>query len=214
MKMIYHVPEPVFWLWLSGVVFLIMGILLIVGPYRKERTDLMNAFLGFLLGMGVFHILGGAAMLYMVPALMYIASIAAITGSAFVLKFPLNSIVNEEKRNTLFYVALLIGWGLIGYLLLNNATMDLVMNAAAIYMIVSSGLISGFYMIAHGFRINDPATKIKCIGGGCSIVFCCFVTHIIVLLAGLTIFAKVFMVLTPITLALSVVLARRFVRGA
>jgi hypothetical protein len=221
MFMIAHIPEQVFWLWLSGVVFLVMAVLLIMGPYKRERSDLMNAFLGFLLGMGAFHVLGGASMLYEIPILMYIAALCAITGSVFVFKFPLSELVSTERRKTLFNLALLIGWVMVGVLLFMNASPMLVMNAAAIFMIVVSGAISGFYMVVRGLKINDPATKIKCIGGGCSIVLCCLVTHLIVILIGFNILAqsfmtlaKVFMVLTPITLVLSVLLARRFVKGS
>lgn len=213
MVMVAGFPEPVFWLSLSGVVFLTMAIILLVGPFRRERNTLMNAFLGFLGGMAAFHIFGAIAMYKGIPLLMYVASFAAITGSAFVFKFPLSAIINPVKRQMLFLLALLVGWGVLVYLLYTSADMGTVMNAAAIYMVIVSGLISGFYMLAQGLRINDPAAKIKCIGGGCSIIFCCLITHLIVILIGFTALAKLFMILTPITVVLSVVVARRFVRG-
>lgn len=211
MKMIVNLPEPVFWLWLSGAVFIIMALVLLIGPYNKERNELMTAFLGFLIGMGLFHILGGASMLWGKISLMYLAAFAAVTGSAFVLKFPLTAI-GEGARRTIFYIAMLAGWVMIISMILLNSTMDLVMRNAAIYMIIVSGAISGFYMVAQGFRINDPSVKLKCIGGGCSIIFCCLLTHLIVILIGMTALAKLFMVLTPITLVLSVVMARRIAR--
>lgn len=211
---IAHLPEPIFWLWISGVVFSIMAIVLISGPFKKDRSELMNAFLGFLGGMALFHILGGASMYWEVPILMYIGSFAAVTGSAFVFKFPLSALLKDSTRKMLFYIALLTGWSMIAYMLINSYSSMHVMDAAAIYMIIVSGAISGFYMIFQGLRINDPASKIKCIGGGCSIVFCCLLTHLIVLTIGMTALAKLFMVLTPITLVLSVVVARRFAQGA
>jgi len=212
--MVGVLPESVFWLWISGAVFLIMAVILLSGPFRRERNKLMSAFLGFLGGMAIFHLLGGAAMYWNIPILMYVASFAAITGSAFVFKFPLSAIISPTTRDSLFLLSLLVGWGMLTWMLFNSYEMGSVMNAAAFYMIVVSGLISGFYMIVQGLRINDPATRIKCIGGGCSIVFCCLLTHLILMYIGFTVLAKLFMILTPITVVLSVIVARRFVRTA
>lgn len=208
-----NLPEPIFWLWLSGIVFFIMAVVLLTGPFRHDRSELMNAFLGFLGGMSIFHLLGGASMYWDLPLLMYLGSFGAVTGSAFVFKFPLSAILNDGTRKALFYVALLVGWAMIAFMLLNSYEPMMVMDIASIYMIIVSGTLSGFYMIFQGFRINDSSSKIKCIGGGCSIVFCCLLTHLIVITIGMTALAKLFMVLTPITLVLAVLVARRFAKN-
>jgi hypothetical protein len=85
---------------------------------------------------------------------------------------------------------------------------DMPMVVGSIYMMVNSGLIGGAYLIWKGLSFKQPAYKIKCIGAGCSVFFCCFLTHIIVLTVGMTVFAKLFMVLTPVTVVLSIVFGR------
>tara|TARA_Y100000310_G_scaffold328026_1_gene395373 strand:- start:19 stop:681 length:663 start_codon:yes stop_codon:yes gene_type:complete len=203
-----NLPNEVFWLWLSGLIFLVMTLIFRLGFYYREKSELMTAFLGFLGGMSIFHIFGGASMLWDNPFLMYVAVFVAVSGSALVVKFPLLSIPNVKLRKTLFYAALMIAWGLVLWLLVYGANPMLSMKVASIYMIFFSG-ISGIYMIWKGFFIKEPANKIKCLGGGCSIWFCCFLTHILVLAVGMIVLAKLFMVLTPVVLVLTVYIARK-----
>lgn len=210
MEIIMALPVPVFWFWISGLVFLCATVILLVGPFRHDRSDLMNAFLSFLVGMTLFHLLGGAALYWNIPILMYVATLSTVTGSAFVLKFPLSSIMSERVRNRLFYIALIIGWGMVAWLLLNSFQIDQVMAAGAIYMIIVSGAISGFYMLIESLKIGDPATRIKCVGGGSSIILCCLIAHLVILAIGFTILAQLFLTLTPLTLILSIYVARLY----
>ncbi len=208
MDFLSSLPNEVFWLWLSGLTFFITALVFLLGPWRREKSELMSAFLGFLGGMSLFHLFGGASMLWGNPFLMYIAVFAATTGSAFVVKFPLLSIANAQLRKMLFYAALTIAWVLVLWLLVSGADPMVSMKAASLYMIVFSGL-SGAYMVWKGFLFKEPDTRIKCLGGGCSIWFCCFLTHLLVLTVGMIALAKLFMVLTPVTLVLTVYIARR-----
>ena len=203
------IPNEVFWLWLSGLVFFVMTAIFLAGPFRRDKSELMQGFLGFLGGIAWFHIWLGASMYWGSDFLAILASLGAVTGSAFLLKFPLLVIANEQTRKMIFYIALAIGWVLIAWLLLTSAPVMKAMMAGAIYMIVVSGGLSGFYIVWRGFHLQDPALKIKCIGGGCSVVLCCFFTHLIVLTIGMTIIAKTFMVLTPISMIGAVLIARK-----
>ena len=208
MELFLNLPNEVFWLWLSGATFLVMTLVFLLGPWRREKSELMGAFLGFLGGMSLFPLLRGASMLWENPFLMYLAAFAATTGSAFVVKFPLLSIANIKLRKIFFYAALTIAWILVLWLLVSGADPMVSMKAASVYMIVFSGL-SGAYMVWKGFLFKEPTTKIKCLGGGCSIWFCCFLTHSLVLTVGMIALAKLFMILTPITLVFTVFIARR-----
>lgn len=201
---ISSLPTPIFWLWFSGLLFSLMTVLFFLVSYQKQKNELMTAFLGFLVGMASFHVLGGASMYWENPLLMYLGSLGAVTGSAFVFKFPLTSAVNKRVQQRLFFLVLVTGWLLVLAMLITNVDTITSMAWASIYMIMFSGSISGTYIIWKGFRLNDPDLKIKCIGGGCSIWFCCFLTHVIVLTIGMTGLAKFFMVMTPITLVASV----------
>ena len=188
-----------------------MTLIFLLGPWRREKSELMTAFLGFLGGMSLFHLVGGASMLWGNPLLMYVAAFAATTGSASVVKFPLLSIADRTLRKTLFYATLAIAWTLVLWLLVSGADPMTSMKAASIYMIIFSGL-SGAYMVWKGFLFKEPDAKIKCVGGGCSIWFCCFLTHLLVLTVGMVALAKLFMILTPVTLVLTVYVARTLSR--
>ena len=200
-------PNDIFWLFLSGFIFLVMALVFLIGPYRQEKDELMDAFIGFLGGMSLFHLFGGLSMLLGNPFLMYIGSFGALTGSAFIVKFPLLSVSNRKLRQTSFYVALALGWLLIVWMFISNSDIMTSMRLASIYMIVFSGL-SGAYIIWKGFQFPKLGTRIKCVGGGSSIWFCCFLTHSIVLTVGMIGLAKIFMVLTPVTLVLAVLIGR------
>jgi len=172
----------------------------------------MQGILGFLAGMASFHLLMGASMYWTNTTLAILAAFGAITGSAFLLKFPLLVLPSLAVRKSLFYGALAIGWLLMIWLLLFQGGLQTAMMTGAIYMIVVSGTISGFYIVWKGFHLEDPALKVKCIGGGCSILSCCFLAHLIVLTVGLNVFAKTFIVLAPVALIVVVYLARMMER--
>lgn len=200
--------SPVFWLLISGFIFLTMTIIVLLGYYLRQKDDLMTAFLGFLAGMSAFHILGGFAMFYENPILMYLASFGAMTGSAFVMKFPLTAIMDKKIRQTLFMGSLAIAWILVIWMFAAAQDPMTSMKIASVYMIVFSGAISGTYIIWRGLHLKERSVKVKCIGGGCSLWLCCFLTHLIVITIGMTALAKLFMVMTPITLSISVIVAR------
>ncbi len=214
MSFLFDLPNEVFWLLFSGLAFLAMTLVFLLGSYRREKSELTTSFLGFLGGMSIFHLFGGASMLWGNPLLMYVATFGATTGSAFVIKFPLLSVADAKLRKTLFYGALIIAWVLVLWLLVSGADPMFSMKAGSLYMIIFSGL-SGAYMVWKGFRFRELDTKVKCLGGGCSIWFCCFLTHLLVLTVGMIALAKLFMILTPITLVVTVYVARRLTaRGA
>lgn len=207
-NLVLGLPDPIFWLLLSGVVFLTMTLIFLAGPFRRDRSELMQGFLGFLAGMSCFHLFLAAGMYQGNMLLNIVAAFGAMTGSAFLLKFPLLEVASNAVRKGLFYIALAAGWGLTAWLLLSVTDPMLPMMVGAVYMIVISGALGGFYIVWKGLHFQSPALKIKCIGGGCSIIFCCFFTHIIVLTIGMTVLAKAFMVLTPVSLVLALFLGR------
>lgn len=204
----WTLPDPIFWLLSSGLVFLAMTIIFLLGPFRKDKSELMQGFLGFLAGMSCFHLFLAAAMYQMNVLLAVLAAFGAMTGSAFLLKFPLLAMASDTTRKNLFYAALAIGWGLTAWLLITAMDPMLPMMVGATYMIIVSGALGGFYIVWKGLHFSDPALKVKCVGGGCSIIFCCFLTHIIVLTVGMTVLAKTFMILTPVSLVAALYIAR------
>ena len=201
-------PEAVFWLLLSGLIFLTMTIIFLLGPFRTDRSELMQGFLGFLGGMTWFHIFLGIGMYQGSHNFNTLAAFGAVTGSAFLLKFPLLALQNKVVRKNLFYTVLGIGWLMILWLFFFPHQPETPMIVGSIYMIIVSGAIGGSYILWKGFQLEDPALKIKCIGGGCSVILCCFLTHIIVLTVGMTILAKTFMLLTPVELIFALYFAR------
>lgn len=119
MSFLTQLPTPVFWLLFSGIVFFTMAVIILVRSYFENRDELMNAFLGFLVGMSAFHLLGGFSMLFENPILMYVASFGAMTGSAFIVKFPLTAILDRKIRQVLFTGALALAWIFVAWMFIS-----------------------------------------------------------------------------------------------
>lgn len=201
-----NINSDTFWLLQSGIIFFIMTMIFLAGPFQRERNELMYGILGFLTGMTWFHIFLALGMHFENRLLNVIAAFGAMTGSAFLLQFPLTSFASQKLRKNIFYGALVVAWFISALLLLFAHSPMTPMIVGSIYMIIVSGTIGGVYFVWKGLTFKQFAYKIKCIGGGCSIIFCCLFTHLIVLTIGMTVLAKVFMLLTPISVVLAVVL--------
>lgn len=201
-----NINSDTFWVLQSGIVFFIMTMIFLAGPFQRERNELMYGILGFLAGMTWFHIFLALGMYFENGLLNVIAAFGAMTGSAFLLQFPLTSFANQQLRKNIFYGALVSAWFITILLLLFAHDPKTPMIVGSIYMIIVSGAIGGVYFVWKGLTFKQSGYKIKCIGGGCSIIFCCLFTHLIVLTIGMTVLAKFFMILTPISVVLAVVL--------
>jgi len=204
---ILGVPGAIFWLWFSAF-FYSIAVLFFWNPLKKEKTELMYAFFAFLFGMAVFHILLGFGFLWNSHFLIILGAFAALTGTAYTLKFPLTALRNHLARKILFYIALTIAWLIVAWLIIFPHMMETMFWLVFGYMILVSGGISGFYIVWTGFKLKERWLKIKCIGGGSAIITCCFVADLMFLLMGMSVLGEIFMALAPMILISSIYLGR------
>lgn len=204
MSMFFELPVPVFWLWFSALVYLV-SIGLFWSSFRRERSQLMNAFMGFLVGMAWLHLFIGAGLYWGQMFLSHIGFLGGLTGVAYTLKFPLSAL-SESKRKPLFYLGLTSAWLIVGWMLLFPHKPSTMIWVGYIYMITVAGLISSIYIIWRGIKARNTWVKVKGIGGGIGIMSCCFLADILVLYVLVTgismgvVTGHFFMWLAPIVL--------------
>lgn len=194
-EIILGLPGDVFLLWLSASFYLVV-ILILLRSLHQVKNELMQAFNAFLYGMAAFHVFLGAGLYFNNSALIHFGAFAALTGSAFTLKFPLSSL-STLWQYLGFYLALAVAWGIILWALLFSVPIDLILKIVLAYMIIITGG-AGFYIIFVGIRSSDPAAKIKCLGGGLGMVACCFVADLLVFFRGVTMFGEFLMSVAPL----------------
>jgi len=195
---ILGLPGAVFWLWLSAFFYLI-AIIFFWNPFRQEKTELLSAFFAFLVGMAAFHILLGAGFYWNELLLIHLGSFAAVTGAAFTFKFPLTAL-SRSSRRPLFYLALILGWLIIVWMLIFPHQTQTMLLLVLGYMIVVSGGIAGIYIIWNGFRAKENWVEVKCVGGGAGLITCCLAADLLVLFAGVSVLGEVLMALAPVIL--------------
>jgi len=206
-EMVMGLPAEVFWLLVSGLIFLGIALFLFLGPYRKQKDELTIAVVGYFGSMALFQIFGAFSMLWGNPLLMYLGSFAAVTGSTFVAKFPLSALSNKGLRQVLYLGTVASAWTLVAWMFISGLDPEASMRAAIIYMIILGGAISGTYMVWKGFHLKESETKVKCLGGGFSLWICCFGNHFLELLLGLTVIGTFIMISVPLALLVAILLA-------
>lgn len=209
---ILGLPETVFWLWFSAF-FYSAAMLFFLEPLLKEKNELMLSFFAFLAGMAFFHIFLGVGLYLNNMLFIHLGALAALTGAAFTLKFPLTSL-SESKRKPVFYSALAIAWLIMVYLLIFPHEMKTMLWLVLGYMVIVSGGIAGFYIIWQGLKAKETWVKVKCIGGGGGLFICCFVADVLVLLVGVSVLGELFMALAPVILILAIYLGRYLQRAS
>lgn len=205
-QIFFGLPAPVFLLWLSAA-FYIITIVLLWKHASQEKSDLMTALNAFLYGMASFHIFLGIGFYLNNLFLIYLGSFAALTGSAFTLKFPLSTFQNFW-RPVGFYIALTIAWSLIIWLLISTPPVSATISVVLLYMIVVTGF-AGLYTIWVGIRAKENWVRVKCLGGGGGMVTCCLFADLLVLLEGVTVLGEILMSVAPLILLVSLWWGRR-----
>ncbi|HLP43953.1 MAG TPA: hypothetical protein VK145_01620, partial [Candidatus Nanoarchaeia archaeon] len=121
--MIWGVSLSAFLMALSGVVYLLCGLLL-WKTVRQEKNELVNALFAFLMYQAVNMFFMGLQMHTMNMLYSNIAALAVFIGSAYMLKFPLSRL-SATTRKVTFYLTLAFVIGLFAWFM---QTMDRQMN--------------------------------------------------------------------------------------
>jgi hypothetical protein len=209
---ILGLPGAVFWLWFSALIYGI-AIILILGPLRREKSELMYAFFAFLAGMAWLHLFIGAGTYWKQMLLSHIGFFGGLTGTVYTLKFPLLAL-SESKRKPLFYLALIVAWLIVVWMLIFPHKSPAMIWVGYLYMITTAGLISGFYIVWQGIKAKESWVKVKTIGGGAGVITCCLAADVLVLYTLATgiklwiVSGHFFMWLAPVILILAIYLGR------
>lgn len=68
---------------------------------------------------------------------------------------------------------------------------------------------TGAFMVIYSIKLSTLSLRVKSLGAGIGIIFCCIVSDILVLLNGHSITAQVFIALSPIITIFSVSYGRK-----
>ena len=184
----------------------IIGIAVTWRTYRGEPNELMTAFMAFLVSMALALSLMAAAMLWGIPMLGMLGTVAILVGSVIMLRFPL-SYLDPTKRSTMFAVSSVLAFLFLFFMMVVPAGQRLMADLVMWFMIIVNGVVVSLFMIQVGLVAQERWFKVKTIGGGAGIASCCFVSHIAALLGMVTVMA-VFQFMAPIIIASSIHLGK------
>lgn len=206
-EFVLGIPGEVFLIFVSAF-FYVVAVALFWQQYQRSKDELMAAFLAFLAGMAAFHLALGVGSYYQNNSLVLLGLFAALTGSTFTLKFVLARF-KEGVRGVLFYVMLGLVWVAFIAALFLVVPVSFVLTATLWYMIMTTGIIVGMYVVVRGFRSKERPVQIKCVGGGLGMITCCLVADITVLTSGVSVLGEALMSIAPIMIIASVYYGRQ-----
>ena len=203
---ILGLPQTSLTLWISAVIY-VFSMIVIRLPLRDKNNPLVLSFFSFLAGMAIFHLLLGAGHYFHSTQLVHAGIFFVLTGSAFMVRFPLSNHPKFEKAG--FGAMLLIAWSISLLLIIYPHHSETVMSMAVFaYLMIAAGF-SGGYMIIQGLSCTEIWMKIKAVGGGIGLIICAFMANIFVFFSGFSLIPALLVILAPMILLCSVLMGRR-----
>ncbi|MBI4128347.1 MAG: hypothetical protein HY459_04775 [Parcubacteria group bacterium] len=185
MDTILGIPVNVFLLWLAALAYAI-GVIFFLDSYRKERGELMIAFLAFVTSMAFANFFMGAGEYWQIPLFMQLGTLAIFVGSAFMLKFPLTALPPSLRR-PLFWVSLILFLLFAAWLIVAPLGQRLAPQLSMWFMVVINGILVGGYLVWAGLKATERWKRMKAVGGGIGVATCCVASH------GAAVFGAVFL---------------------
>lgn len=204
--MIWGVSLSAFLMALSGVVYLLCGLLL-WKTVRQEKNELVNALFAFLMYQAVNMFFMGLQMHTMNMLYSNIAALAVFIGSAYMLKFPLSRL-SATTRKVTFYLTLAFVIGLFAWFMQTMDRQMNLMNFTLWYDMVVNGLVVGGSVIWFAIKSQERTTKLKAWGGGTGVTSCCVVANG-AMLTGAMLTSSVFAFLAPVLILGTLMFKRR-----
>lgn len=185
----------------------IIGIVATWRTYRKEPNELMAAFMAFLISMAISLAFMAGAMLWGIPLLGMIGTVAILVGSVIMLRFPF-SYFEPTTRSIMFGTAVVLAFLFLFFMMVVPAGQRLMSDLVMWFMIIVNGIMVSLFMIQRGLAAQARWFKVKTIGGGVGIASCCLVSHLAAL-NGMMMLMAVSQFMAPIIIAVSIHLGRR-----
>ncbi|MDP2593663.1 MAG: hypothetical protein Q8P52_03380 [bacterium] len=195
----------VFLMYAAGVFYAFCAFL-VLKSYRRERNELLGAFLAFLVYQALAMIFMGIEFHTMNLLYGEIAALAVFVGSAYMMKFPFSSF-SKGTRRIVFFVTLIVSVMIFTWFLQTPERKTLLMPFVLWYDIVVNGLVVGGAILIFGMRIGPPQ-KIKALGGGAGVVSCCVVANAS-MLSGAFLTSAFFQFLAPVLIISALVFAKK-----
>ncbi|MDP3996428.1 MAG: hypothetical protein Q8P86_01890 [bacterium] len=203
--MVLGLHLDVFLMYAAGVFYALCAFL-VLKSYRRERGELLGAFLAFLTYQALAMIFMGIEFHTMNLLYGEIAAVAVFVGSAYMIKFPFSSF-SRGTRRIVFLLTLIVSLAIFTWFLLTPERKMLLMPFVLWYDIIVNGLVVGGAIIIFGMRVGPPQ-RMKALGGGAGVVSCCVVANAS-MLSGAFITSAFFQFLAPVLIIGSLVFARK-----
>jgi hypothetical protein len=202
LPVVFGMQLDIFLMTISGVFYLICAALL-WKPYREEKNELVGALFAFLCYQAVSMFFMGIEMHTMNMAYGYVATLAVLLGSVYMLKFPLRGF-SEKTRKLAFRSFLVIAIIVYIWLLQNTSIM---MKFTLWYDIIINGVIVGGSILLLAFATQEFWNRVKALGGGSGVVTCCIAANG-AMLTGAYLTGTIFGFLAPVIILFTFGLAR------
>lgn len=194
-------------MWGAGIVYLV-AVAMVWRAWREERSELMDAFLAFLLSMAAALLFMGGAGYWQSTALGYVGGFAILLGSVYMLRFPLLSFPSSLRR-PLFWLALLVALGLFLWLLFVPSGQRAMSSFLMWYMIIVNGFSVGFFIFFAGMMAQEKWFRVKAAGGGAGVATCCVFSHVAVM-SGSANVGALLQFIAPLIIVAAVSLGRHY----
>lgn len=183
----------------SAAILYLVGMVVFLPIFAKERSDLTVAVLAFFASMAAGLSLLGSGDLLALPIFTYLGVFAIMTGSCFMLRLPFTALP-RPLRPLAFYASLAISWLLLGWLIMTTSGRAMLLPATMAYMMIINGGITSGYLMTVGLRSRLPTVKVKATGGGLGIASCCIGSHAATIAGAPAIVAATFQLAAPLVL--------------
>lgn len=194
------------------MVSMIYGALLLVlmKPFKEDKSELMKAFLAFIVSIMVANIFIGIGFFNKSIIFAFLGTFAIFTGSAFMLKFPISAFP-DHYRKSLFYLSIIAFYAIIAWLMISASGRAVMPRFSIWFMVIVNGFITGLYMIYVGLQSQERWLRVKATGGGLGVAACCLASHIMFSteLVSLLVMGAMFGIASPFIMLYSVIAGRR-----
>ncbi len=194
-------------LMLASGIFYLLCVFFVWKSYKKDKNELVGALLAFLVYQAFNMVLMGLEIHTMNIIYSNLAALSVFIGSAYMLKFPFSSF-SKGTRNTIFFITLIIVFGLFAWFMQNEMRQMELMNFTLWYDIIVNGILVGGFMFILALRTNEKWLKVKAFGGSTGVISCCVVSNG-AMLSGALLTSAFFGFLAPVLILISLLSSRK-----
>lgn len=203
--MVWGMHFEVFLMIVSGVFYLLCAFLL-WKPFRQEKNELIGALFAFLAYQSISMFFMGIEMHTMNMAYGYIATLAVLIGSVYMLRFVFSPF-SKAARRILFLFCMVAVLAIFSWFVQTPERSMQMMHFTLWYDIIVNGIVVGGAIILMGLKVTG-ILKLKAFGGGTGVVSCCVVANG-AMLTGAMLTSAMFQFLAPLLILGTLFVSRK-----